>query len=74
LIDGPYAWFMALDRLRSRCLSRLELLADWALDIDALRPDTLIPNRALVSDVAPWGSGLPHRWVLDQSIKDTTAA
>jgi DNA-binding CsgD family transcriptional regulator len=30
-------------------------------------PDTLIPNRPVVSDVAPYGEGLTDRWVLDQS-------
>lgn len=36
-------------------------------------PDTLIPNRVLVSDVAPWGGRLPERWVLDQRVSEVNS-
>jgi DNA-binding CsgD family transcriptional regulator len=60
-----------VDALR---VQAVELLAQaigfetWGVPL--VDPDTLIPNRPVVSDPAPFGEGLPHRWALDQSTKE----
>jgi DNA-binding CsgD family transcriptional regulator len=58
-----------VDELRLEAVEQLRQAIGFELwGVPLVDPDTLIANRAVVSDVPPWGRGLPHRWVLDQSL------
>lgn len=60
-----------VDVLRWQAIEELRRSVGFELwGIPLVDPDTLIPSRALVSDEPPWGSQLPRRWVLDQSLRE----
>lgn len=59
------------DTLRLEAVELLRHAIGFELwGVPLVDPDTLIPNRAVVSEQHPWGTRLPQRWVLDQSLRE----
>jgi DNA-binding CsgD family transcriptional regulator len=60
-----------IDSLRLEAVTQLQRAIGFDFwGVPLVDPDTLIANRVLVSDVAPWGGRLPERWVLDQRVSE----